>query len=233
MNSTEDFLNYYNKINSFIENPDGFESNITFKQKIKNSSNNIVQRYGDELLSYGELRNVIIRGQKVNKEAIVKPHQDTVVRIKELFEMITNPKKVIPEFQTEILGAKEDDLICDYLILMRRYSYSQLPVFNNKGNVIEVINTNTITRWLSSRIMKNEKTNIESVKVKELIPEIEFKNNYKFISKNKSLFDAFDYFTNQFKSNKKNLDTLFITKSGKSTEKLMGLITIENLATLA
>lgn len=202
-----------------------------FSQKVKTSSNNIVKRYKDELISLGELRNAIVHNPKIGNKVIAEPHEETVFRLKELHEKITNPKKVIPEFQFEILGAKEDDYLNYILIEMRKKSFSQFPVFNNENDVIELINTNTISRWLSTQLEDRGTIMVEKIKVKDLIQEIEFRNNYKFISRDASIYDAYDLFVNHVNSEKRNLDVLFITASGRNTEKILGLITIEDIAT--
>ena len=51
-----------------------------------------------------------------------------------------------------------------------------------------------------------------------------------FFTKNTSVFEAFDLFMEHIIKTKRNLDVLFITNSGKQNEKLLGLITIEDIA---
>src|SRR5690554_7021534 len=98
MNNSEIFLDFYNKINAYIKKQDKFDSSMSFSQKIKNSKNKIVQRFSDELISLAELRNAIVHNPKIGNKTIAEPHSETVTRIKELYEKISNPKKVIPEF---------------------------------------------------------------------------------------------------------------------------------------
>lgn len=229
MNS-DDFLDYYNKIDSYLKKSNNCETYESFSHKVNSSSNNIVQRSKGELISLGELRNAIVHNPKINGKVIAEPHEETVIRIKELYETIINPKKVYPEFQSEVLGAKEDDFINDIIFKMREKSFSQFPIFNQENNIIEIINTNTISRWLSLKLEENGTILIDNVKVRDLIPEIEFKANYHFISRNASIYDAFDLFTKEIHSKHRNLDLLFITNSGKPTEKILGLITIEDIA---
>ena len=230
MNS-DDFLDYYNRIDSFLKKIEGSETYVSFSQKVIKSSNKVVKLNKDELLSFGELRNAIVHNPKFGNQAIAEPHDEIVSKIKELHGKITNPKKVIPEFQFEVLGAKENDFINDILIKMRNKSFSQFPVFNLENNVIELINTNTISRWLSIKLEENGTIMTENIRVADLINEIEFRKNYKFISRNTSVYEAYDLFINQINTKNRNLDVLFITNSGKETEKLLGLITIEDIAT--
>ena len=112
---------------------------------------------------------------------------------------------------------------------MKDESFSQFPVFDKDGYVIELINTNTISRWLAENI-ENGEIVIESPKAKDLLGSIEFEKNYKFISKNCDIYTAYQYFIDQIEKTKRNLDVLFITENGKEKEKLLGLITIEDIA---
>ena len=231
MNS-EEFLNYYNLIDTFLRKEDNLGNEVTFSQIMKTSSNKVVKRYKDELLSLGQLRNAIVHNPKIENKVIAEPHEETVRRIKGLYKEITNPKKVIPDFQFEILGAHEDDYINNILREMRKKSISQFPVFSKENVVVELINTNTISRWLSSKLESNGTVMVENIKIKDLIPSIEFCGNYQFISRNTSIYEAYDHFITYMNSKKRNLDLLFITDSGRKTERLLGLVTIEDIASV-
>ena len=232
MTNSEKFLDTYNRIDDYLKKVDGYDLYVNFAQKVKNSKNQIVKRFKEELMSLGELRNAIVHNPRIGNKAIAEPHESTVLRISELYETIINPKKVIPEFQFEVLGAIKDDFINHILIKMKKESFSQFPVFDDKGFVCELINNNTISRWLSSQLEENGTLIIENVKVIDLIPEIEFKENYKFVSRNTSIYEAYDLFINQINKKQRNLDVIFITQNGKPTENLLGLITIEDIANL-
>lgn len=228
MNSKE-FLKYYNQIDAALKTrSDRFE---TFAQKVKNSKNRAARKNHNELLSYGELRNAIVHHYLDVIEPIAEPHITTVEDIKRIHDEITNPKKVIPIFHNDdIAGAHKEDYINDILIKMREHSFSQFPVYDESDNVIEVISTNTIARWIANIFTDKGEILIDEAKVKDFIEEIEFKQNYKFIQRNATVYDAYYLFIDEIKKNKRNLEVLFITESGKPTEKLLGMITIEDIA---
>jgi predicted transcriptional regulator len=232
MTNSEKYLDIYNKIDDYLKKSDNYDSYVNFAQKVKNTKNKVAQRYKDELLSFGELRNAIVHNPKIGNKAIAEPHDETVSRISELFDKISNPKKVIPAFQFQVLGAKKNEFINEILVEMKKHSFSQFPVFDDHENVCELINNNTISRWLSSQLEEDGTIIIENVKVADLISEIEFKENYKFVSRNTSIYEAYDLFINQINKKQRNLDVIFITHSGKIDEKLLGLITIEDIANL-
>lgn len=228
MNSKE-FLKYYNQIDAALKTrSDRFE---TFAQKVKNSKNRAARKNHNELLSYGELRNAIVHHYLDVIEPIAEPHITTLEDIKRIHDEITNPKKVIPTFHNDdIAGAHKEDYINNILIKMREHSFSQFPVYDESDNVIEVISTNTIARWIANILTDKGEILIDEAKVKDFIEEIEFKQNYKFIQRNATVYDAYYLFIDEIKKNKRNLEVLFITESGKPTEKLLGMITIEDIA---
>lgn len=232
MTKSEIFLDTYNRIDSYLKKADNYDSYVSFAHKVKNSGNKVVQRFKDELISFGELRNAIVHNPRIGNQAIAEPHENTVLRIKEIYEKIQNPKKVIPEFQFKVLGAQKNDYINGILKEMKNNSFSQFPVFDENGCVCELINTNTISRWLSSQLEENGTIMIDNVRVVDLIPEIEFKNNYKFVSKGTSIYEAYDLFIKQINTKRRNLDVLFISENGTTHETLLGLITIEDIANL-
>ena len=230
MSNSESFLDTYNKIDDFLKKYDHHDSYVTFAHKLKHTSNKVAKIYKDELISFGELRNAIVHFPKIENKAIAEPHEQTVKRLNELFEKISNPIKVTPTFSLDTLDAKKHDFINDILIEMKDKSYSQFPVLNDNNHVIELINNNTISRWLSFQMEDNGTIMIENAKIEDLIAHIEFNKNYKFISKDSSIYQAYDMFINHINTKKRNLDVIFITNSGKEKEKLLGLITIEDIA---
>lgn len=230
MTNSEKFVDIFNKIEQFLNknSRDGHE--VGFSKKVRSSNDKAVIKFQEELLSFAMLRNAIVHNPKIGNKTIAEPHESTVLRISEIYENISNPIKVIPEFQFDVLGAYEDDHINNILEDMKQNSFSQFPVLNSNGNVIELINNNTISRWLASKVEDKGTIIIEDVTVKELMSEIEFKKNYKFISRDTSIYEAYYLFINHIDQKGRNLDLLFITHNGKETEKLLGLVTISDLA---
>jgi CBS domain-containing protein len=112
---------------------------------------------------------------------------------------------------------------------MKEKSFSQFPVFDDNGKVIEIINTNTITRWLGKNIVNNEIIT-ENPKICQLFDDIEFSKNYLFIKRDLDIYSAYNLFVKHIEQHSRNLDVLFITATGRENEKLLGLITIEDIA---
>lgn len=232
MTNSEEFLQAYNMIDKYLGHSKELESTSSFTYKVKNSKNKTIRKFKDELISFGELRNAIVHNPKIDGQAIAEPHSHIVQRIKSIYHRITSPMRVFPTFQFEVIGAHENEHINQILLKMKESSFSQFPVFDDTGKVIELINNNTISRWLSTNLEENGTLIIEDVRVIDLLSEIEFKQNYKFISKDATIDEAYELFLNQITSKRRYLDALFISQNGKPDGKLLGLITIEDIASL-
>ena len=225
---SKEFIKYYNLIDEVLRNRDNqYEG---FAQKVRNSTNNIIRRNKNELLSYAELRNAIVHHHIDDNAVIAEPHPITVTNLKRIYEQITNPKRVHPTFKKKVAGAKEDEYINNILQSIKEHSFSQFPVFNAAGQVVELINTNTIARWLASKIDADGMVATEDTKVSDFVSAIEHKQNYQFIARTATIYDAYQLFIDEIRINKRNLDVLFITDAGKPTEKLLGMATIEDVA---
>lgn len=175
---------------------------------------------------------MLVHSPKLSKKKILAQPIDEVVQdFESIYIKISAPLKVIPKFQFLVHGINEEDKIDDILKIMRIGSFSQFPVYDKEGYVKELISTNTISRWLAKNI-ENGDIVIESPKAQNLLSSIEFKQNYKFISKDSDIYTAYQYFIDQIEKYNRNLDVLFITNSGKREEKLLGLITIEDIAAI-
>lgn len=230
MKNSDKFVDYYNKIDAFLEQDGGFRNHESFTKKVRMSKNKIVDRFKDELISMGELRNAIVHNPKIGEEAIAEPHESIVKRIEQIYKILSNPQKVSPKFKFKVIGTKKEDLLIDLLKLMKPRSISQVPVYDDNHKVIEILNTNTITRWLANQLKANSTIDFKEVRIKELLPEIEYPKNYLFIAEKASLIAAQDMFLEYIKKYKRNLDAVFITPNGKEHENIMGMIAIEDIA---
>jgi predicted transcriptional regulator len=228
MSNAERFIDIYNKLDKILKDIDD-DHYQTFSSKVKNSKNPIIKNFKMKLIDYGELRNAIVHNPKIGGKYIAEPIEEIVEDFHEILKKLQNPKIVIPLFQCEVIGRKKSDRLDSILKTMKESSFSQFPVFDENGKMIEIINTNTITRWLGRNI-SNDEIITENPKIEDLLQDIEFKKNYMFISRNCDIYKAYSFFVRQIEQNSRNLDALLITNSGNENEKLLGIITIEDIA---
>lgn len=178
----QEFLDHYNELDKLFAKALNQSEHIPFSQRIKGliPRNSIVRNYKDDLLQLGNLRNAISHQSK-GGVPIAEPFEETVQLIERILEEFKNPKRVIPAFQFEVFSVTPDTPLIYLLQEMKTKNFSQAPVLDSEGKIIEVISTNTISCWLFAEY-KNEYVDLTTAKISDLLPYIETKENYALIS---------------------------------------------------
>lgn len=230
MTNAQKFINCYNELDKAFAKALDQSEYVSFSQRIRELvlRNPVVRRYKEDLYLLGNLRNAISHNT-IDSKPIAEPLAETVELIEKILQEFKNPPKVIPSFQFEVYSVDDETPLMELLQEMKSQDFSQAPLLDDSGNVKEVISTNTISRWLFDQ-MKQEEIILPGVKVDELAPYIETKQNYVLISRNTTIFEAAELFIKKSKEKKNKLDCLIVTHSGKPTEKLMGIVCIEDIA---
>jgi len=230
MTNAHKFLDTYNALDQAFAKTLGQSDYESFSQRIRQLilRNPVVRRYKDDLYQLGNLRNGIAH-QSRDGRAIAEPFDETVSLLQRILEEFKNPKRVIPEFQFEVFSVRSETPLITLLTEMKEKDFSQAPILDDAGNVIEVISTNTISRWLFGEY-KNEYIDLTAAKISDLTPYIETKANYSLISRNTTVYEAAEQFLKKSKEKQSKLDCMMITHSGKVGEKLIGIVCIEDIA---
>ena len=232
MNNAEKFLEIYNKVEKLLTEPNSQEGE-RFKAKIEKSTKPVIQKNKQKLKDYGDLRNAIVHNNKIGGNYIAIPLDEVVKSFEDILATLENPPRVFPRFKREVKGTNRNEKLNSILGVLREKSYSQMPIFDNDGKkVIEIINTNTIARWLGRNI-NYEGIMEENPTVDELFQDIEFNENYEFVSREWDIYTAHNFFTEHLEKNSRNLDAIFITQNGRNGEALLGLITVADITELS
>lgn len=230
MTNAHKFLDYYNELDQLLAKALNQADYVSFRDKVRDLStkNAVIKRYRDDLFQLGNLRNAIAHQTK-GGAPIAEPFEETVQLIQKILEEFKNPKRVIPAFQFEVFTVTPFTPLIDLLQEMKTQNFSQAPILNTDGNVIEVISTNTISRWLFAEY-ENQLIDLTAAKISDLMPHIETKENYALTSRNTTVYEAAEIYLKKSKEKKSQLDCLIITQNGKASEKLMGIVCIEDIA---
>ena len=149
MTNGQKFLDFYNQLDQLLGKAINQSDYIPFREKLRelSSRNSIVRRYYEDLVLFGNLRNAIAHKTK-GGSPIAEPIDGVVNLLERILEEFKDPKRVIPTFQFEIFTVTPKTPLIDLLQEMKTQNFSQAPILDIDGNVIEVISTNTISRWL-------------------------------------------------------------------------------------
>jgi predicted transcriptional regulator len=121
---------------------------------------------------------------------------------------------------------KPNDVVAKAVKVMLQESFSQIPIYDDKG-FVALLTTNTVSRWLGScldvDILSLSETTVESV-----LKFSEGQENCSFLSRSTTVFDALEKFQ-LYQKDGKRLEAILITQNGKPSEQPLGIITIWDL----
>ncbi len=228
--NSDRYLQAFNSIEKHFRNKTKLDRRASFSQLLEKASETMpeARRYKDDLKEYGDLRNAIIH-ERTDSHVIAEPNLKAVESIESIKDIIQKPPKVIPSFQCSVLNYSVNDSIGLALKNMTEKDFSQVPVFNN-GKYKALLTNNTISRWLGSNV-EEDVFSLQETKTKDVLKFTEDRENYLFIVKHATIFEALDHFSS-FELRGKKLEALLITHSGKQHEKIIGIITVSDLPKL-
>jgi predicted transcriptional regulator len=229
MKNSERFLNAFVTIEKYLRNKCNLDQGATFSQLLDVASSKSmpeIKRHKDDLKEYGELRNAIVHDNRGDGYVIAEPNTAAVESIEKIRDLIKRPPLVFPLLKSSVLSYDINDSIGSALKEMTGKNFSQVPVLNN-GKFKALLTTDTIARWLGSNA-DDDIFSLKETTIGHVLKFTEDPDNFKFVSRNMTLFKVLDFFDNYEKQGKR-LDALLITETGNQNEKILGIITISDL----
>jgi len=225
MSVAEDFLDLYKQLEEELEdkytNARRRFSSVIY-EFIKSSESEPVR---DKLEVCREIRNLLSHNAKLGGEPIVSPSEPVVQALKEVIDFVRKPPLAI-EYATKaesIIKATLDQKVLKVMRVMEKNGISHVPVLEN-GHFTGVFSIETVFQY----ILNAGKAISENTTVRDLSQHIPVHmhrdNYYAFIPENASFIQAKDHFKKKFGRNERTA-VVFITKTGKQDEKLLGMIT--------
>ncbi len=221
--NAERFLNAYNNIDYAIRVRYNLNRSMGFSELVRKcvAFNYIVRKYEDELIDYGRLRNAIVHG---NEDYIIaEPHDDVVDKIEKIERLLTSPPRALDTVcRRDVLTTADNKSIREVIMLIASSSYSNIPVFDSKNEIIGIANGQKILNELGKYLFSggSADTFLDGVMIGDLLTSIENSDYYAFANIDLSVEEALE----QFHNNSRLLAVL-VTKNGGSKEKPLGIIT--------
>lgn len=219
LDDTKRFLNFFGEIERELRvmvNDPGNGKHMTFYQLVDRakSTNAIIRNYESDLKVFGDFRNLLVHG---NNSGLAIPSEKTIQLIEKIYQAITNPPKAYDIAQKSVVSFQKSDSLAVVLETVREKRYTQFPVY--EGNNFEgLLTENGVTFWLADKV-DEDLFFVKETKIAEILAKDEKNNNYKFISRNKNIYEVQNYFNNH------EIEALFVTDSGKEQQKILGIIT--------
>jgi CBS domain-containing protein len=152
------FLAAFNDIEELFRSKLGVGPYVDFAQ--------LERDYGDryrlpgqhrrDLGAFRELRNAMVHGRYFGNRPIAEPVPEVVDAIERLRDLLVSPPTALAVLGTRnVCVAHPDEPIRTALEHVRRFDYSQLPVYDGR-EYIGILTTNTVARWLAQQLSQNE-----------------------------------------------------------------------------
>jgi hypothetical protein len=182
------------------------------------------------LVAFASLRNAISHSRYYDGRPIAEPVEEVVQQIERLREQIKTPPRALTVLgPMKVCIAGPDDLIGEILKYVRRFDYSQLPVYDD-GRYVALLTTNAVARWLANQLAMNEGL-AEEERVARVLEFSEPHEQAVLLPRSSTAADAIDRLSRGGPGGRPAA-ALIITDSGKATEKPLAVIVADDLPRL-
>ena len=204
--------------------------NTTLDSQIKELSkkNSVVRKYQDELMIIKQVRNINTHQRNDKYGYVVCPNPDMNIKLKTIIDEIKNPPTI---YNSNICVKRQnmycrniDDTIEETIKVMIEKVYTHIPIFENDV-LVGVFSEDTLLDIVNKEtgILIGKDTTFRAFQ-DYLKIENHSSEEFKFISRNKNIYDIEDIFKDYFTRNKR-LGCVYITENGKENEKILGMLT--------
>ena len=219
--NTEKFRDLYTKIESIAKKEYNCKEKESFISPLKKDRR--FKEYHQEIDYCKDFRNLIMHNSRFS----VEPTNEMIAFLQEkIIDTFEKPKKIsdiwIPK--DKIYFAKLSDKVMPIMKDMRENKYTHIPIIENE-QVTGVFSENTLFEFIiNEEIMSiDDKTLVSDFK--NLLPLKEHSSeSFHFVSKERTLYEIKQLFEHDFTKNKR-IGMIFVTHSGKPTEKMLGIVT--------
>lgn len=196
---------------------------------------NYAKRKGNELRYCADVRNLLQHGQEyedydLDDKYLVTPSDAIIRTLQEYidwFESIPTTDKLGIK-KADICAAGFDDHILPVIRTMAEESYTCVPILKD-GRVEGVFSENTLMRYVLAEEVGFDENDVFSQIESLLRLDANDSETYKFVGVSEPATVVIDMFQDALK-HQQRLNAVFVTNTGKSREKLLGMITSWDMA---
>lgn len=228
------FIDIYDAIDHYLRKTTQADSDASHSYLLQElaSQNQVAARHIEELKAMARLRNSLVHNPfKQYAHPLAQPNRKIVKRYEEIKNALINPPTAraiaVPKSQlyTTTLDANAIKVLQD----MRQHVFTHVPVMDG-DTMTGVFSENSLLAYLAD---KGEAVFTSDTTIKAFKPYIGLdkhpSESFEFLPINAPLSDVYRVFNEAIKV-RKRVGVLFLTHSGKSTEKVLGIITAWDLA---
>jgi hypothetical protein len=151
------FMTAFNDIEDFFRTALGAEQHVGFSKLARRYAEHekLPSSQLDALLAFAVLRNSISHSRYYDGDPIADPVPAVVDQIERLRDQLMAPPTALGILGVmDVCLARPEEPISCVLEHVRRFNYSQLPVFD-ADRYVGILTTNAIARWLGRQLASN------------------------------------------------------------------------------
>ena len=228
------YLSLFNELDKFFDTLVETDRFMPYNDKLKQISewkfaiSRFVRLHLSELKYFGELRNHIAHGLKVDEYLYAIPTERAINKLSEFIEKIVEPPLCIDYFRKEVYTVHLWDKVSEVLKNIKSDWYTYIPVYNDEEEFLWVITESWILQRIANEMLDQNFIDLSKVRVEHLHISTAIKD-YMFVSSNINMYQADEIFTMR-KRKWKWLGAMFITKNGTSKEKIIWMMSWNDIA---
>ena len=231
------FLAWYNQLDKYFAHVLWLTKYMPYNEKISVLSQwsypltNFIRLYQNKLRYFGDLRNQLVHGFRLDNNHYVLASDHAVNEIHVLYEEARTPTSVVDVFWKEVYTCTTNDLLRDVIQNMREHLNTHVPVYNEAWVFLEMLSESTIAYWIADEIWENGEVHLADVHIADVT--LENSNDlFLFVAKEMSIYDIEQLFAKNLQE-KKRLWAVFLTENWSNEEQILWIITAMDLPKLA
>ena len=189
------------------------------------------QTIKSELSYCREVRNLLTHNPKIYGRFAVEPSDEMLALLDRVIARILNPlrAKHIWISERNVSCRTMDDYVRPAMVEMRERMYTHIPIVRD-GVVIGVFSENTLLNYLIDDETAHIDDGVTFSDIERYLPLDRHKaESFRFVGKETPVSEIGDLFAEADK-NADRIGLVFVTNSGKKTEKLLGIISAWDVA---
>ncbi len=104
---------------------------------------------------FGDLRNAIMHGYSDN-HPLATPYPSTTVELENILKLLAAPPTLGATFRRTVFTCTISDSVGGVARTMLAEDYSQVPVYDETRSFLGLLNSETISRWMTTRFDVNK-----------------------------------------------------------------------------
>lgn len=224
------FTTIEQELRARVDRDAGDPKHLAFWTLLERSAD-LTERQVQRLRSYADLRNAIVHNPRDPAgEVIADPRESAVLWLETQADIILDPPLVMRVLElTKPTVLKSSDDLHAFLKIVREKAYSQVPV-QDAGGGLNLITTNTVTRWLAGEYQGDRSAVFEQVPLTEILRFSEDSSELVLAPRNLKAAEAVQIFAGQRGQNAPA--AIVLTEHGKVHQTPLGLCSQSDVAHL-